>query len=462
MRLDAGAKNAADLELEFAWFAQVVDARFKRYFGPPADALQPTGPDPLGIAAPSLSGARSNFAKLLRRHRATPIERLALVLALLPHCKPQLLDIFHTRNQTFDRQFTEFGGQRDAAGDFTPTGQTLAFLVAGAALAPRFALQSLFEREHWFATERLLHLAPPEPAPSLQKGALAGVLACVLALSDEGLALCTTGRAPRPNLGLDFPARPLTTALQWSDLVLHPGTLAQVQDILVWVRHGATLMDGWGMRPKLRPGHRALFYGPPGTGKTMTAALLGKVTGREVYQVDLSLVVSKYIGETEKNLARVFDQAQHKGWILFFDEADALFGKRSETKDAHDRYANQEVSFLLQRIETFDGIAILASNQRDNIDAAFARRFEAIIYFPVPSAEQRLQLWRQSLPSQARLADDVDLSDIAQRFELCGGAILNAVRQVCLGALDDASHCITRDALQRAIARELDKEGREA
>ena len=143
-------------------------------------------------------------------------------------------------------------------------------------------------------------------------------------------------------------------------------------------------MNDWGMAPKLRPGYRSLFYGPPGTGKTMTACLLGKSTGRDVYKVDLSLVVSKYIGETEKNLARVFDQAQHKGWILFFDEADALFGKRSETRDAHDRYANQEVSFLLQRIETFDGIAILASNQRENLDDAFTRRFESIIYFPMP------------------------------------------------------------------------------
>src|SRR5204862_7509529 len=117
-----------------------------------------------------------------------------------------------------------------------------------------------------------------------------------------------------------------------------------------------------------------LFPGPPGTGKTMSAALLGKASQREVYRVDLSLVVSKYIGETEKNLARVFDSAQQRDWILFFDEADALFGKRGESKDAHDRYANQEVSFLLQRVETFDGIAILASNLRDNIDQAFARR----------------------------------------------------------------------------------------
>ena len=459
---DTSAKHARDLELEFAWFAQVVDTRFKRYFGPPAvvpaDApVASPGPAPddaLSIPPPTLSANSSPCARLLRRHRATPTERLALVLALLPHCKPQLLDIFHTRNQTFERQFTEFGGKRDAAGDFVPTGQTLAFLVAGAALAPRLLLHALFEREHWFATERLLQLGPTEPGEPQFKGALQ--------LSDEGLALLTTGRVPRPKLGLDFPARALETALQWSDLVLHPGTLAQVQDILVWIRHGATLMDDWGMARKLRPGHRALFYGPPGTGKTMTAALLGQATGRAVYQVDLSLVVSKYIGETEKNLARVFDQAQHKGWILFFDEADALFGKRSETKDAHDRYANQEVSYLLQRIETFDGIAILASNQRDNIDAAFARRFESIIYFPMPRAQERLTLWRQSLPSQVQLADDINLPDIAERFALCGGAILNAVRHACLGALDGGNQRITLAALEQAIAREHDKEGREA
>ena len=141
----------------------------------------------------------------------------------------------------------------------------------------------------------------------------------------------------------------------------------------------------------------------------MTACLLGKSTGREVYKVDLSLVVSKYIGETEKNLARVFDQAEHKHWILFFDEADALFGKRGETRQAHDRYANQEVSYLLQRIEIFDGIAILATNQRDNIDRAFARRFESVIYFPMPRVEERLQLWRQAFPPKARLEPGVDL-----------------------------------------------------
>jgi SpoVK/Ycf46/Vps4 family AAA+-type ATPase len=192
----------------------------------------------------------------------------------------------------------------------------------------------------------------------------------------------------------------------------------------------------------------------------MTACLLGKATGRDVYKVDLSLVVSKYIGETEKNLARVFDQAQDKNWVLFFDEADALFGKRSDTQSANDRYANQEVSFLLQRIETFDGIAILASNLKDNLDAAFARRFESIIYFPMPRQEERLQLWQQGFSAKAQLEDTVELDKIAANHELCGGAIMNVVRYASLQALESGDNVVTLEALQRGIRRERVKEGK--
>jgi SpoVK/Ycf46/Vps4 family AAA+-type ATPase len=214
------------------------------------------------------------------------------------------------------------------------------------------------------------------------------------------------------------------------------------------------------MAAKLRPGYRSLFYGPPGTGKTMTACLLGKSTGREVYKVDLSLVVSKYIGETEKNLAKVFDQAQHKDWILFFDEADALFGKRSETKDAHDRYANQEVSFLLQRIETFDGIAILASNQRENLDSAFTRRFESIIYFPLPRPEERLRLWQQGVSPKAHCEPGLNLAPIAREHELSGGAIMNVLRYASLQALARHSAVLTLDDILQGIRREYAKEGK--
>ena len=441
--------NARDLERELAWFARVVDSRFKLYFGQQAQHASV-----LEIAPPEFEEPQSAYASFIRHYGFSFAERLAVVLALVPHVRPQLLDIFHTKNKTFDRKFTEFGGIRDANGDFLPTGDTLAFLLAAGDLEARFALQAMFDRDHYFVKHDILRLVPQNRDEPLMKAPLR--------ISDECLGLVTTGHARRPDLSPEFPARHIETQLDWSALVLHPGTMAQVREIEIWLRHGDTLMRDWGMRSKLRPGYRALFYGPPGTGKTMTACLLAKSTGREVYKVDLSLVVSKYIGETEKNLAHVFDQAQHKGWILFFDEADALFGKRSETRDAHDRYANQEVSYLLQRIEIFDGIAILASNQKENIDQAFARRFESIIYFPMPRHEERLQLWRQGFSPKARLEDSVDLDKIAAQYELCGGSIMNVVRYASLQALENGDGVVTPEMLQRGIRREHAKEGKGA
>jgi AAA+ superfamily predicted ATPase len=439
--------NAHDLELELAWLTRLVDARFQEYFG-----AQQQAQSIFDIVPPDLAGSASAYADFTRYYQLSFAERAAVALALVPHVRPHLLDVFHTRNKTFDRRYTEFGGVRDANGDFLPTGETLAFILGGTDLEPRFSLEALFRREHFFARHDILRLAPQTRDEAPLKGALR--------MSQDCLSQLTTGQIRRPDLSPEFPARHIETQLSWADVVLHPGTLRQVQEIEVWLRHGSTLMDQWGMAPKLRPGYRALFYGPPGTGKTMTACLLGKSTGRDVYKVDLSLVVSKYIGETEKNLAQLFDQAQHKGWILLFDEADALFGKRSETRDAHDRYANQEVSFLLQRIEIFDGIAILATNQKDNMDRAFARRFESIIYFGMPRVEERLRLWQQGFSPKARLEDQVDLRDIAARYELCGGSIMNVVRYASLQALESGDGVVTLEALHQGIRREHAKEGK--
>jgi hypothetical protein len=369
----------------------------------------------------------------------------------VPHIRPQLLDIFFTKNKTFDRKFTEFGGVYGSSGDFMPTGETLAFILGGADLELRFSLQLLFAPEHLFARHNILQLKTSGDEPAMK---------APLSLSKEYLSYFTTGLPHRPDFGADFPARFIETQLSWDDLVLHPGTRKQIEEIETWLQHGDTLLYDWGMAPKLRPGYRSLFYGPPGTGKTMTACLLGKSTGRDVYKVDLSLVVSKYIGETEKNLAKVFDQAQYKGWILFFDEADALFGKRSETKDSHDRYANQEISFLLQRVETFDGIAILASNRRENLDDAFARRFESIIYFPIPRPEERLQLWRQGFSAQAELAPDLDLQQLANEHKLAGGAIMNIIRYASLETLKQGHNIIRDEDIRQGIRREYAKEGK--
>jgi SpoVK/Ycf46/Vps4 family AAA+-type ATPase len=168
--------------------------------------------------------------------------------------------------------------------------------------------------------------------------------------------------------------------------------------------------------------------------------------------------VSKYIGETEKNLAAVLDRAEQRQWLLVFDEADALFGKRSETRDAHDRYANQEIAYLLQRLETFQGVVILATNLPANLDGAFMRRFESVVYFPLPGPEQRLRLWREAFSPLAEL--EVDLETLAVRHELSGGLILNVVRRVSLQAIAAGGRPINDSDLLRAIRQELEKEGK--
>lgn len=447
------SENARDLEAELAWLASIVEVRFKHYFAT-TDAQVGSSADIVSLAPPEFGDSASPYASFLRLHSLGLIERMALALALAPHLRPQMLDIFYTKNPHIDRRFAELGGARHGPdGEFFPTGETLAFLLGGSDLEVRFLVQEKLSAESLLSRHDVVRLATlgdelPIKAP--------------LCISQEYLSLFTTGAPRRPDFGPHFPARHIQTDLDWSDLVLHPGVRKQLEEIETWLAHGSTLLSEWGMARKLRPGYRCLFYGPPGVGKTITACLLGKATGRDVYKVDLSLVVSKYIGETEKNLGRIFDQAQHKNWILFFDEADALFGKRGEAKDASDRFANQEVSFLLQRIEVFDGVAILASNLRDNLDSAFMRRFESVIYFPVPRPEERLRLWQNGFSEKCDLDPALDLQKIAKDHELSGGSIMNVIRFASLQALKEGRVRIAADDIAQGINREYSKERKKA
>lgn len=187
----------------------------------------------------------------------------------------------------------------------------------------------------------------------------------------------------------DLHVQQLTTELTWDDLVLPVDTLDKVHEIEMWINRCNSLFKNWTKGNKTKPGYKSFFYGPNDTGKTLAATLLGKYTGREVFRIDLSMIISKYIGETEKNLSTLFEKAKYQDWILFFDEADALFGKRISIKDALDRFANQEVSFLLQRIEACEGLVILSSNFKGDIEEAYLRRFDLNIYFPETRAEEK-------------------------------------------------------------------------
>jgi hypothetical protein len=379
-----------------------------------------------------------------------------ILLALIPHVRPQLLDVLLVRSELTGRGCTELGGVQAAGGHggFLPTGETAAFLLAGDDLAARFQVMRLFDGGELLARERVLSLSP--------LSAVEPPLGGVLLLSREALHLFTAGVPRKPTFSAEFPARLVETELSWSDLVLPQSTRDQLEEIRSWVLHGPTLLGEWEMRHKLRPGFTVLFHGAPGTGKTLSACLIGKHAGCDVYKVDLSLVVSKYIGETEKNLARIFDQAEHRRWILFFDEADALFGKRTRVDDAHDRFANQEVSFLLQRIEEFDGVIVLASNQRLNIDDAFLRRFHSVVHFSLPRPPERLRIWREAFSRKAELEPRIDLSQLAEKHEVAGGTIMNIVRYASLMALSRGGTTIALDDLEEGIRRELLKEGRAA
>jgi SpoVK/Ycf46/Vps4 family AAA+-type ATPase len=236
--------------------------------------------------------------------------------------------------------------------------------------------------------------------------------------------------------------------------------MSQVEEIVTGIVYHDTLMYKWGFSKKLKPGCKSLFYGPPGTGKTLVACLIGKRCNLDVYRIDLSTIVSKYIGETEKNLEKIFQMAENRQWILFFDEADALFGKRTGVSSSHDRYANQETAYLLQRIEDFKGVVILASNLKSNIDEAFSRRFQSVIYFPVPQANERLKLWNQSFAQPTVLEDGFDTKHFAKKYELTGGMILNVIRYCSLMALKRNENIIRTIDAENGIQKEMMKEGR--
>ncbi|MBI3803969.1 MAG: ATP-binding protein [Nitrospirae bacterium] len=256
-------------------------------------------------------------------------------------------------------------------------------------------------------------------------------------------------------------ARSITPRASWDDLVLPESVFQQLREILAQVRHRPKVFHDWGFEKKLLLGKGVyvLFTGPSGTGKTLAAEVLAQTLGRDLLKVDLSAVVSKYIGETEKNLQRIFSGAERSDAILFFDEADALFGKRSEVKDAHDRYANIEINYLLQRLEEYEGIVILATNFSQNIDDAFSRRIQTSIEFPFPNEVSRLEIWKKHLPKEAPLADEVDLGFLASRFKVSGGNIRNIVLNAAFLAAEGGEP-IRMTHLLQAIRREYEKLGK--
>lgn len=444
--METAIANARCLERELEWLSSVIDTRLRSHF-----ANEPSASSLYREQLPDISECSGTYAGFLRKHALSPENRIILLLSLVPYIRPAMLDVFQIRNTVSDKRFTEFGGVSDNTAAFIPTGETALFVLAGTDLTERFRDHALLSPDGLLLKEKIIRLETANRYENPLNGRLL--------LERDYINYFITGEQLQPEFGDDFPARLIQTPLEWQDVVLQASVRESVEEISEWVEHGSSVLASEGLGKRLKPGYKSLFYGPPGTGKTMTAALIGKTTGHAVYKIDLSLMVSKYIGETEKNLAKIFDLADNKNWILFFDEADALFGKRTEVNSSHDRFANQEVAYLLQRIEEHNGVVILASNLKDNIDQAFTRRFQSIIHFPMPGPEERFALWSQSFADEIQPDKDVNLRQIAEKYEIAGGVIMNVLRYATLKAVRNGRNTVQLQDIEAGIRRELQKEG---
>ena len=374
-------------------------------------------------------------------------EVVVLLMALVPRLDPSLLKRIYLEfpgNELFDFCATNDNGRL-----FNPTIQAVQYILGGDSISERLAALDYLGPDSVLIKEEILVFSAHEHT----------AINSQINVHHEAFNKIIFGVELLPKMSNDFPAEQIHTGRAWSDLILPQATLDELQSIEGWYNSSHILMEDWGMQKKLKPGFRVLFYGEPGTGKTLAASLLGKYTKRPVFRVDVSMLISKYIGETEKQLAKLFDKAENKNWILFFDEADAIFGKRTSVKDAHDKYANQEVSYLLQRIETFSGLIILASNFKNNMDKAFTRRFHSCIQFNNPKHEERLRIWQQNLPEQLQL-EGIDIDQIAKRYELTGSNIMNVIQDVSLKAIasNGPGYKVNPDMLLESIKKEYVKE----
>ncbi len=437
-----------DIQNELAWLQEVIQQAIGYY-------LRHEGYDNdwTELPVPDLTNSTSPYAGIVKQWDLDIYERITMALTMAPHIRPEILDVFFCRNQLTDRPYTEFGGYIEKGHPgFIPSGQTLNFLLTANDLSKTAELTRLLSDESLLISNKVLSFTKPEGELPLLDGQLT--------MNKEWVQYFITGKKIAPSPDPAFPAQKISTPMKWSDVVLHHSTLEQVDEITTWITHSQTLLNEWDLASKIKPGYRVLFYGPPGTGKTLTATLIGKQTGRDVYRVDVSLVLDKYIGETEKNLSRVFDTAINRDWILFFDEADSLFGKRTAANSSNDRHANQQTSYLLQKIEDFPGVVILATNLKANMDDAFTRRFQGMIHFAMPDVEERYTLWKNAFSKKCCLHPDIDVYRVAEEFELSGGAIINVLRYCAMAAISRNDNVVTRAELLTGIRREYKKDNK--
>lgn len=386
------------------------------------------------------------YGQFIAQHQLDNNERLFILLALSQYLDPSLLNVLAVENNSYRLV------QCTKTGQLLPTGETFLRLAAGSGPQRRVHLHQYFSTEHIFYRKSIIDFGEVNEGMAHFFG--------VLKLTASFRELFLYEKHSKPRFGSEFPAHLLETHLGWDDLVINPATEDRLGEIRHYLDHNETLRKEWGLSKHMKDGYRCLFYGPSGTGKTLAATLLGKHIGRDVYRVDISSVISKYIGETSKNLNSLFTTAEDKGWILFFDEGDALFGKRVDTASADDKnvhFANQDIAYLLQRIENYNGLVIVASNFRKNMDDAFSRRFQSVVLFDLLNSTLSRQYWEHNLPAQISFSPAVDLDVIVKRHLLSPAAIMNVINRLCLRAISRKQMEISLAELELCIKDEMYK-----
>lgn len=396
------------------------------------------------------------LGSLCMNHALEFAERVLLLLTLEPHWSPvginERMQVIRESNHSLA---TAFGYYRDPfSGNHYPTLQTVFFLCGGSDPHHwRMYEQQLLHRGNLFK-EQIIVLRDPD-----HRARIGNRLNQLIDLAPEYADYLLQGRAPRPDFGRAFPASWISTNLSWDQLVLNRLTMAEIGDVMDWVELRRDVLAV--SQNKINKSFPCLFYGPPGTGKSFTAKLIGRQFNKNVFRIDLSMIVSKYIGETEKNLAQLFDRAEGKDWILFFDEADALFGKRTGISDSKDKWANLEMSYLLQRMEEHEGLCILATNLKQNLDPALSRRFQALIYFPFPKPEERALIWQKSLPPGFQYPEKISFEKLGA-YELSGAGIANVIKAAAVKAVKRKDYVLSLPDISRFIKLEYAKDNRTA
>lgn len=395
---------------------------------------------------------KTSFLQLLQSYNNSFVEYLLISLGFTAWFRPQSLAILAQQKSDTDDIYPETGLlSNKSINKYLPTLQTAIFLLAGKNLTKQAFYHGVL-LEHALFKDQVLHLRKPSAYNNFPNEH-------IIEFDLSFYNYLINGKKPRFDSSPDFPATLLETEKEFSDLVLKDHTRSQLNTIMDYAANKEALMQRKGVSNKIKPGLLAMLYGPPGTGKTFTVSVMSKKLGIDAYRIDLSRVISKYIGETEKNLEKIFERLSDKNCILFFDEADALFGKRTEVGDAKDRYANQEVAYLLQRVEEFPGLVILASNFKQNLDSAFKRRILISVFLAPPDAEERLLLWNNGLPEYFKYVPENLPLVLAEKHSFTGANIANVLKLSCIHAESNDTNEINIDIMEPFIKQEYYKEG---